>query len=359
MAGIYNPALFGAAERKARNNLGRMAGIMASSPELMRAVAEEEARAMPRAPAPAMRPMQPMPVMPPMQMAMPMVQPMPMAPAPVMQQPMAPAPVMQQPMAAQPVPQPRPQAPVRMQEGGVVPTPAPAAGPVDISQDPFTFIQGLRQAVAEITPSAMPLVTRKIEKIGVAYAQDDQEKLKDELTSAFDVPPTKAGLEQVYSEAVGEPAPKNASIDELNNRIMTVALGGALASPGSTAERFAKAMIFGLGQQRDTEIARAAARAGGKGQGVSPLEPFPDAVREMAGKIIQQGFVDDASQAVAMAEAALRPLYERGVMPAATPASPAGGGAEPTTEMHIAANNQAKQAGQRTYMLNGVEYDVQ
>lgn len=314
MAGIYNPALFGAAERKARNNLSRMAGIMASSPELMRAVAEEEARAMPRAPAPAMRPMQPMPVMPPMPMAMPMVQPMPMAPAPVMQQPVA-----AQPM---PQPQPRPQAPVRMQEGGVVPTPAPAAGSVDISQDPFTFAQGLKAAVATIMPTALPLVTQKVEKIGVAYAQDDQEKLKDELTSAFDVPQTKAGLEQVYAEAVGEPAPKNASIDELNNRIMTVALGGALASPGSTAERFAKAMIFGLGQQRDTEIARAAARAGGKGQGVSPLEPFPDAVREMAGKLIQQGFVDDASQAVAMAEAALRPLYAQGVMPAAAPAAP-------------------------------------
>ena len=358
MAGIYNPALFGAAERKARNNLSRMAGIMASSPELMRAVAEEEARAMPRAPAPAMRPMQPMPVMPPMQMAMPMVQPMPMAPAPVMQQPVAAQPM---PMP-QPQPQQRPQAPVRMQEGGVVPTPVPAAGPVDISQDPFTFIQGLRQAVAEITPSALPIVTQKIEKIGVAYAADDQEQLKDEITTAFGVPSTKGGLETVYAETVGEPAPKNASIDELNNRIMTVALGGALASPGSTAERFAKAMIFGLGQQRDTEIARAAARAGGGGgQGISPLEPFPDAVREMAGRLIQQGYVDDASEAVAMAEAALRPLYAQGTLPAAAPgpANVSGGGAEPTIEMHMAANNQAKQAGQRTYMLNGVEYDVQ
>jgi len=350
MAGIYNPALFGAAERKARNNLSRMAGIMASSPELMRAVAEEEARAMPRAPAPAMRPMQPMPVMPPMQMAMPMVQPMPMAPAPVMQQPVA-----AQPM---PMPQPRPQAPVRMQEGGIVPTPALVAGPVDIGQDPFTFAQGLKEAVAEMMPSALPLVTQKVEKIGVAYAQDDQEKLKDELTSAFDVPQTKSGLEQVYAEAVGEPAPKNASIDELNNRIMTVALGGALASPGSTAERFAKAMIFGLGQQRDTEIARAAARSGGGGQGVSPLEPFPDAVRDLAGKLVAATGID-LDDAIAQAEAALRPLYAQGVMPAAAPASPASGGAEPTTEMHIAANNQAKQAGQRTYMLNGVEYDVQ
>lgn len=357
MAGIYNPALFGAAERKARNNLSRMAGIMASSPELMRAVAEEEARAMPRAPAPAMRPMQPMPVMPPIQMAMPMVQPMPMAPAPVMQQPVA-----AQPMPM-PMPQPRPQAPVRMREGGMLETsvvslPDSISGPVDISQDPFTFAQGLKAAVATIMPTALPLVTQKVEKIGVAYAQDDQEKLKDELTSAFDVPPTKAGLEQVYAEAVGEPAPKNASIDELNNRIMTVALGGALASPGSTAERFAKAMIFGLGQQRDTEIARAAARAGGKGQGLSPLEPFPDAVRDLAGKLVSATGID-LDDAIAQAEAALRPLYAKGVMPAAAPASPAGGGAEPTTEMHIAANNKAKQAGQRTYMLNGVEYDVQ
>lgn len=333
MAGIYNPALFGAAERKARNNLSRMAGIMASSPELMRAVAEEEARAMPRAPAPAMRPMQPMPVMPPMPMAMPMVQPMPMAPAPVMQQPVAPQPM--------PQPQPRPQAPVRMQEGGVVPTPAPAAGSVDISQDPFTFAQGLKAAVATIMPTALPLVTQKVEKIGVAYAQDDQEKLKDELTSAFDVPQTKAGLEQVYAEAVGEPAPKNASIDELNNRIMTVALGGALASPGSTAERFAKAMLFGLGQLRDTEIARASAKAGSGGGGMSPLEPYPDAVRELAGRLIQQAIVDDPAEAVRMAEDALRPLYQGGVMPpsgAPAPAAPAGGAETvPTVEEFLSA----------------------
>ena len=192
------------------------------------------------------------------------------------------------------------------------------------------------------------MVQNKVSKIATAYASDDQEMLKQELTSAVGVENNKAGLEKVYAAATGEVAPKNASIDELNNRIMTVALGGALASPGSTAERFAKAMLFGLGQLRDTEIARASAKVGIGGAGVSPLEPYPDAVRELAGRLIQQNLAGDATEAVRMAEDALRPLYQGGVMPStapapaapapAAPAAPAGGAETvPTVEEFLSA----------------------
>jgi len=234
--------------------------------------------------------------------------------------------------------------PVRkMQEGGEVrpsriqevPT------PVDISQDPFTFAQGLLANVEALRPEALPMVQNKVSKIATAYASDDQEMLKQELTSAVGVENNKAGLEKVYAAATGEVAPRNLSIDELNNRIMTVALGGSLASPGSTAERFAKAMLFGLGQLRDTEIARASAKAGSGGAGMSPLEPYPDAVRELAGRLIQQAIVDDPAEAGRMAEDALRPLYQGGVMPpsaAPAPAAPAGGAETvPTVEEFLSA----------------------
>jgi len=285
------------------------------------------------APAPTPRPMMPMmqqPMMMPMMAPQPMMMPqpmMPMAPAPMA------APVAPRPVAPQPMQQPQP-APIRMRQGGPVrkmqeggevrPSRIQAVPtPVDISQDPFTFAQGLLANVEALRPEALPMVQNKVSKIATAYASDDQEMLKQELTSAVGVENNKAGLEKVYAAATGETAPKNASIDELNNRIMTVALGGALASPGSTAERFAKAMLFGLGQLRDTEIARASAKAGSGGAGMSPLEPYPDAVRELAGRLIQQNYAEDASEAIRMAEDALRPLYQGGVMPPSAAPAPA------------------------------------
>jgi hypothetical protein len=346
MVGIYNPALFQAADRKARDNLSRMGGIMSLAP-----------RPSAPAPAPTPRPMmpQPMPMMMPMMAPQPMM--MPMSPAPMA------APVAPRPVAPQPMQQPQP-APIRMRQGGPVrkmqeggevrPSRIQAVPtPVDISQDPFTFAQGLLANVEALRPEALPMVQNKVSKIATAYASDDQEMLKQELTSAVGVENNKAGLEKVYAAATGETAPKNASIDELNNRIMTVALGGALASPGSTAERFAKAMLFGLGQLRDTEIARASAKAGIGGAGVSPLEPYPDAVRELAGRLIQQNLAEDATEAVRMAEDALRPLYQGGVMPSTAPApaaetapaAPAGGPVPTLEEFLVQARSSPQNKG--------------
>ena len=304
MSGIYNSSLFEAKSRPARNKLARMGGIMASSTELMEA-------AMPQQQQPtAMAPRQPMPMMP----MMPMQQQMPMAPAPMMpmQQPMPPV----QPMPTSPVQQPVQQAaPVRMAEGGSVSAAYQQydprlAGRVDITQDPMQFMQGLQQAAENMKEGGAAEVAGKVSSIQRAANSGDKEQVQAAITSAVGTSNDKEGLSEAYEAATGEAAPKNASIDELNDRIMTVAMGGALAQPGSTADRFAKAMIFGLQQKRDTAVARAAGAAGAGGQKMSPLEPFADAVRDLAGKLIQNQNMD-AKEALAAAQAALEPLYQQ------------------------------------------------
>lgn len=301
MDNVYNRSLFRAKGRDARNKLARMGGIMASSTELMEA-------AMPPQPAP-----------------------MPAMPAP---RPLAPVPM---PMPA-PVQRPVQRPPVKMANGGdpslydeyrnalskSYSNPMPTA--VDIGQDPSAFMQGLKSEAAKIQPEGgVQAVESAVATLQAANATGDQETIKDAITGSVGVENTKAGLEAAAVELTGA-SPKEAeslSIDELNNRIMAVALNGSLAAPGSMAERYAKAMIFGLSQKRDTALARAAAKAGGSG--VSPLEPFPDAVRDLAGKLVQSGQLD-LPDAIAQATAALLPLYQ------GTAGAPAAGKKNPTLE---------------------------
>jgi len=306
MDNVYNRSLFRAKGRDARNKLARMGGIMASSTELMEA-------AMPPQPAP-------MPAPQPMMMPQPLAlvqQPMPAMPAP-------------RPMAPMPAPQP----PIKMANGGDPSlydeyrnalskshsNPMPTA--VDVGQDPLAFIQGLKSEAAKLQPEGgVQAVESAVATLQAANATGDQETIKDAITGSVGVENTKAGLEAAAVGLTGA-SPKEAeslSIDELNNRIMAVAMNGSLAAPGSMAERYAKAMIFGLSQKRDTALARAAAKAGGSG--VSPLEPFPDAVRDLAGKLVQARGLD-LDEAMVQAEAALRPLYQgQGGAPTAAPAS--------------------------------------
>jgi hypothetical protein len=225
----------------------------------------------------------------------------------------------------------------------------------------MSFLGGLREEAAKLQPEGgAEVLDDKLATIQAASDTGDPEVLKDAITGSVGAENTKAGLQDAAVELTGTSPSEaeNLSIDELNNRIMAVALNGSLAAPGSMAERYAKAMIFGLGQKRETAMARAAAKTGGGGSGFSPLEPYADAVRDLAGKLVAATGADLAD-AIAQAEAALKPLYAGGTGGTAAPGSAAGGGADPTIEMHKAANDQAKQAGQQTYMLNGVEYNVQ
>ena len=347
MDNVYNRSLFQAKNRDARNKLARMGGIMASSTELMEAAMPPQPAPMPAMPAP--RPMAPMPQMPmypqmpmqPMYPQMPMPQQQMPAPQPA-PMPMQPMPAPQPQMAARPAPQP--QQPVRMADGGDVTAAyiqrdprlaSMTANAVDIRKDPMAFLQGLKAEAAKAQPEGgVEIVENTVATLQAAEATGNPETVKDAITGSVGVENTKAGLEKVATELTNTP-PKEAerlSIDELNNRIMAVALNGALAAPGSMAERYAKAMIFGLGQKRETAMARAAAKSGGSG--VSPLEPYADAVRDLAGKLVQAQDMDLA-EAMAQAEAALRPLYQGTAGAPAAGAAPAPA-AKPTLDEFLA-----------------------
>ncbi len=105
-------------------------------------------------------------------------------------------------------------------------------------------------------------------------------------------------------------------IDEINRRIANVAIG---SSVGKGPDKFAEAVLFGLQTYKQTASARAAAKSGGGKSGMSPLEPFPDAVRDLAGKIMT-ATGEEAAVAIRQAEEALRPYYTNQAGP--TPAAP-------------------------------------
>lgn len=164
------------------------------------------------------------------------------------------------------------------------------------------------------------------------------EERQEAVTRAAGVENTREGLRSVASQITGRELPESATVDELNNAITGVALGGAIGGPRSVAARISEALLVGLQAQRETAQGRetfaqqlAVARArGGSGSGMSPLEPYADAVRDLAGKLIAQGY--DAEEAVAQAKTVLDPLYQN-VASGAT-AAPAGN--TPTLEQFLA-----------------------
>jgi hypothetical protein len=230
--------------------------------------------------------------------------------------------------------------------------------PVDIGEDTMSFLGGLREEAAKLQPEGgAEVLDDKLATIQAASDTGDPEVLKDAITGSVGAENTKAGLQDAAVELT-DTTPSEAeslSIDELNNRIMAVALNGSLAAPGSMAERYAKAMIFGLGQKRETAMARAAAKAGGGRSGTQDVEAYPDAVLKLAEALVQELKIP-LEDAMVQARAAVDPLYPGGTAPSG---GAAGGGADPILEMHMAANSQAKQAGQKIYVLDGVEYNVQ
>jgi hypothetical protein len=139
-------------------------------------------------------------------------------------------------------------------------------------------------------------------------------------------------------------------IDEINRRIADVAIG---ASVGKGPDKFAQAVLLGLQNYKQTASARAAAKSGGSG--MSPLEPFPDAVRDLAGKIMT-ATGEDPAVAIQQARDALAPYYTGQTGPMTTQTTET---ATVTIEQHKSANDAAKQAGQKTYTLGGQEFQVQ
>lgn len=284
--GINNAGLFGASQREARSKLDQMAGIkrpsgiLASSPELMRA-------AMPTPMAPA-----PMPMAAPAPMAMPMAPapaPMPMpttvsaaptpAPAPRSLNPMAQAPAGQKPV-------------VKLEDGGFLnsllyaPKGTEATvslsetGPinsvaVNIFKTAMDFAQDMDKktggAVTEQFGSieeAAKEGTRKANIIETATAAtDDPSKVADAVVVAAGEKPTEAAKMDFAENVFGLKDVND--IDEINRRIANVAIGGSVAK---SPEEFTQAVLLGLQTYKQTAAARAEAKADAAGGGFLDTE---------------------------------------------------------------------------------------
>jgi hypothetical protein len=82
------------------------------------------------------------------------------------------------------------------------------------------------------------------------------EDRKTALTDAFGAPDTKDGLRDVVTKVTGREPSASATVDELNNAISGVALGGAIGGPRSAAARISEALLLGLQAKRETAIER-------------------------------------------------------------------------------------------------------
>ena len=274
--GINNAGLFGASQREARSKLDQMAGIkrpsgiLASSPELMRAAA-----------GPAM--MQPPPQQP-MPTNMPVVQPALQAmPMPTTVAPMAPAPAPRSlnPMAPAPAAAPAQPPVVKLNQGGEplkgysdmgarlaqqakAQVAAGGSPVVDITQTSIDFVQNMDKktggAVTEQFGSieeAAKEGTRKANFIETATAATkDPSKVSDAVLVAAGEQPTDAAKMDFAENVFGLKDVND--IDEINRRIANVAIGGSVAK---SPEEFTQAVLLGLQTYKQTAAARAEAKA--------------------------------------------------------------------------------------------------
>ena len=292
MDNVYNRSLFSKNNRPARQKLQKMGGIMASSPELMEAaqkVGNAPDQNMGGAGSSKMANLGPPP--------MPMTPPMPM------------------PSSVQ-MPTP-PVKPMAYDEGGEVEV-------VDITKTPTTSLNNPGFATAfEQYLGTTPMLANKLDE---AYgsrevAAAEAAKTKDAIDAAIATENTDNIVNTVLDQA-GMPLNDDSKkefarsvfgmedvndIDEINKRIADVAIGSSI---GKGPDAFAEAVILGLGEYKKTATARASAKSGGK-SGMSPLEPFADAVRDLAGKLVAARGVD-IDTAMQQAAAALAPYYGAG-----------------------------------------------
>ena len=303
MDNVYNRSLFSKNNRPARQKLQKMGGIMASSPELMEAaqkVGNAPDQNMGGAGSSKMANLGPPP--------MPMTPPMPM------------------PSSVQ-MPTP-PVKPMAYDEGGEVEV-------VDITKTPTTSLNNPGFATAfEQYLGTTPMLANKLDE---AYgsrevAAAEAAKTKDAIDAAIATENTDNIVNTVLDQAgmpLNEDSKKEFArsvfgmedvndIDEINKRIADVAIGSSI---GKGPDAFAEAVLLGLGEYKKTATARASAKSGGK-SGMSPLEPFADAVRDLAGKLVAARGVD-IDTAMQQAAAALAPYYGAGGgVPVTSPSGP-------------------------------------
>ncbi len=295
MDGVYNRKLFAKKSEEARNTLRQMGGvqpmapqgggILASSPELMQAVAMRQPVVLPRSQAPA--PMaQPMPA--PMTQMLPPSQPIPNI-AGIQQgsAPMAPAPrPAPRPMAPAPRPAPRPMAQkpgvAKFNEGG-----SALANPYqgmsfdkafEFGQTAITTEDPAKLGLPKGADMAAP--AKMLENPEAAAA----EIIKDVVPEDQQTGDTKKDLVKAAVSTGIEAVPAEAEIDQLNRAIFGAKLAGAISgsyvNPQTGQEirptlgaRMSQAAVEGLAVERETAqrraeqeaaLAQARAQAAGK-----------------------------------------------------------------------------------------------
>ena len=296
--GINNIDIINASQSEARNKLRRMAGIkdspsgiLASSTELMNAVGNAAAPAMPvRATGPA-TPMTPSPVQQ-AQVALPQV-PAPTAmPAPVQQasapRPMAPAPAVPQPAA--------PTTPMKFQPGGPVAVNEQFRGysemgkrmgdkaretgatVVDITQDPVSFLENMdKQTGGAVTKQfgstekALEEGEKKAQNIYAAMDTEDESKVGDAVVKEAGLEPTDENKQEFARAVLG--------IDTDDIRAIDDAIFDTLTADVSlSGQKLQQAVLLGLQNYKQTAAARAEAAADAAGGGFLDTEQGKAAV---------------------------------------------------------------------------------
>ena len=290
LGGINNMALFGASDkpRPARDKLGRMGGIMASSADLMEAVQESN----PPAPAP----------MAPSMGAGPMTTPIIQPSLPTQAPPPAPMP----PAPMPPAPAPAPGQPVNAALAGSNPTSAALnaqatkrpmqmnkGGDVDVSKTPVAGALGGGVLLASLmaTPGLDMIVpglikrygseekaeeelTKKKAALDASVSSGNTENIANTLLDVSDLPINDENKKEFVSNVLGPDKVTN-DIDKLNDMMAGIAVQGAGTS-GATKE-YIQALLYGLNLKRNTASARAKAKADAAG---SASDYTPERLRQ-------------------------------------------------------------------------------
>ena len=233
------------------------------------------------------------------------------------------------------------QQPARFQEGGAVAPQAPSlmerfAGTmalpigqgVDIAATPTPRAPVEVPDISTMVRSNLgdnPEAQARFTELETALTdpESSDEARQEAITSAAGVENTKDGLRSVVSQITGREQPASATVDELNRAITGVALGGAIGGPRSVAARISEALLVGLQAQRETAAGRerfgqelAVAAAGkGRGSGVSPMEPYNDAVLATLRSIMTNNPGMSTDEAMKAAKRIVDPLYTGGAAP--------------------------------------------
>jgi len=292
LGGINNIDIINASQRGARDKLNQMAGIkrppsgiLASSPELMQAVAGAP-------PAMPIRPTGPATPMPMVQTALPQV-PMQTAVAPA-PRPMAPAP------AVPTVPQPAsPTTPMKFQE----------AGPVDIRKTPTVsdpasaFVDTVNSLGAGVYEALLKrygspekteqAVKGQVAAVKAAVETGNPENIANTVIDQAGLPLNDESKQDFARTVFGLDDVND--IDEINRRIADVAIG---ASVGKGPDKFAQAVLLGLQNYKQTASARAAAVSGAKASTYTPERLFQQAVEKIMGNPEQFDVYNEEGSAV-------------------------------------------------------------